>query len=249
MRLKSCLTAFLLSFVCLVPRAAFADTLTLTSTTGGSTDGVDVYPYDFTVTDASGNQTANVFLSCLNFNREISFGETWLVDPLNLSSVDPNGTYDGESGTSLLEDAWLYNQYGTAAGTDSEIQFAIWSIMDPGAINASNSSYTGANAFDATAQALAAQAIAAVTGSNPLPSSYFASALAYLPDPSGSDTWTDGQPQIFMADPPPTVPEPGSLFLLGTGFGALAIGLAATTRRRAAELTAAAAWTSASDEE
>ena len=249
MRLKSCLTAFLLSFVCLVPRAAFADTLTLTSTTGGSTDGVDVYPYDFTVTDASGNQTANVLLSCLNFNREITFGETWLVDPLNLSSVDPNGTYDGESGASLLEDAWLYNQYGTAAGTNSEIQFAIWSIMDPGAINASNSSYTGANAFDATAQALAAQAIAAVTGSNPLPSSYFASALAYLPDPSGSDTWTDGQPQIFMADPPSTVPEPESLFLLGTGFGALAIGVAATTRRRAAELTAAAAWTSASDEE
>jgi hypothetical protein len=88
-----------------------------------------------------------------------------------------------------------------------------------------------------------------VTGSNPLPSSYFASALAYLPDPSGSDTWTDGQPQIFMADPPSTVPEPGSLFLLGTGFGALAIGLAATTRRRAAELSTAAAWTSASDEE
>jgi hypothetical protein len=45
------------------------------------------------------------------------------------------------------------------------------------------------------------------------------------------------------------VPEPESLFLLGTGFGALAIGVAATTRRRAAELTAAAAWTSASDEE
>jgi hypothetical protein len=252
LRLKSCLTAFLLSVVCLVPRAVFADTLTLTSTSGGSTDGVDVYPYNFTVTDASGNQTANVFLSCLNFNREITFGETWVVDPLELSSVDPNATYDGESGASLLEDAWLFNQYGTAAGTDSEINFAIWSIMDPDDINASDPSYNGANAFDATAQALAAQAVAEVTGSNPLPSSYFAIDLAYLPDPSGSATWTDGQPQIFMADPPAETPEPGSLFLLGTGFGALAVGVAATNRRRAAELSTAAAWTStsaSSDEE
>jgi hypothetical protein len=165
MRFKSSLIALSLSLVCFIPRVALADTLTLTDVgPGNNIDGVYTYPYDFTVTGPGGTDNG-VAMSCLNFNREITFGETWLVDPLNLSSVDPNGTYDGESGTSLLEDAWLYNQYGTAAGADSEIQFAIWSIMDPGDINASNSSYTGANAFDATAQALAAQAIAEVTGS------------------------------------------------------------------------------------
>jgi hypothetical protein len=243
MRLKSCLTALLLSLVCLVPRAAFADTLTLTGVAGGSTDGVDVYPYEFTVTNSGGTQT-NVFLSCINFNREITFGETWEVDPLSLSGVNPAGTYDHESGASLLEDAWLFNQYNTAAGTNSEINFAIWSILDPGDINASNPSYNGANAFDATSQALAADAIAAVTGSNPLPSSYFATDLAYLPDPSGSGTWTDGEPQIFLNDPPAATPEPGSLFLLGTGFAVLAIAVAATSRRRTAEANAAPAWTS-----
>lgn len=248
MRLKSCLTALLLSLVCLAPRAAFADTLTLTGVAGGSTAGVDVYPYEFTVVNSGGTQE-NVFLSCLNFNREITFGETWQVDPLYLSTVNANGTYDGESGASLLEDAWLFNHYGTAAGTNSEINFAIWSIMDPGDINASNPSYNGANAFDATAQALASNAIAAVTGTDPLPSSYFATDLAYLPDPSDSSAWTAGQPQIFMADPPAPTPEPGSLFLLGTGLCALAVFMAATSRRRAAEKNTEPAWTSPTADE
>jgi hypothetical protein len=248
MRLKSCLTALVLSLVCVSPCVALADTLTLTGVAGGSTAGVDVYPYEFTVVNSGGTQD-NVFLSCLNFNREITFWETWEVDPLNLSTVNPAGTYDGESGASLLEDAWLFNHYGTAAGTDSEINFAIWSIMDPGDINASNSSYTGANAFDATAQVLAINAIAAVTGTDPLPPSYFATDLAYLPDPSDSSAWTAGEPQIFMADPPASTPEPGSLFLLGTGFAAIAILVAATSRRRAAEKLVEPAWTSPTADE
>jgi len=236
MRINSTLTTLLLSLVCLVlaglvPRAAFADSLTLTGVAGGSTAGVDVYPYEFTVT-TPGSVATDVFLSCLSFNREITFGETWTVDPLQLSTVNVNGTYDGESGASLLEDAYLFNQYGTPAGTDSEINFAIWSLMDPGDINASNSKYDGPNAFDATAQELAAEAIAEVAGSNPLPASYYGNDLAFLPDPAGSSTWTDGQPQIFIMDPPAVAPEPSSLVLLGTGFGILAIAVAASSKLR-----------------
>jgi len=169
-------------------------------------------------------------LSCLNFNREINFNETWLVDPIYVSTMSLTATYDGELGAAYLEDAWLYNQYGTSAGTNSEIQFAIWSIMDPGDINASNPTYNGSNAFDATAQALAAEAISNVTGNNPLPTSYFANDLAFLPDPGGNNTWTAGQPQIFMTDPPPPsmTPEPSGLLLLGTGM----LGTVALMRRK-----------------
>jgi hypothetical protein len=225
MRLKSALVALSLCLAFLLPRVAFADTLTLTGATGGSTDGIYVYPYEFTVTGPGGTEV-NTILSCLNFDREISFGETWTVDAINLSTIDPTSTYDGELGADYLEDAWLFNQYGTAAGTDSEIQFAIWSIMDPSAVNASNPSYNGPNAFDATAQALAAQAIGEVTGSDPLPASYFLDNVVFVPDASDSASWTDSQPQIFMSDPPPpaVTSEPSSLMMFGTGLlGAVGI--------------------------
>lgn len=221
MRFKSSLIALSLSLVCFIPRVALADTITLTTTTGGSVDGVDVYPYLFTV-----DGVQNVSMSCLNFDREISFNETWEVDPINVSTILAGNTYDNESGASILEDAWLYNQYvnsGTSPSSPyspSEVQFAIWSIMDPAVINATNNNYNGSGAFDSVAQALANQAIANVTGNNPLPASYYANDTVLLPDPNGSSSWTNGQPQIFMVDPlpPAMAPEPGSLTLLGTGF-------------------------------
>ena len=70
MRFKSSLVALSLSLTCFIPRAALADSLTLTGVGGASTNGVYVYPYIFTV-DVGSSSALGVNLSCLSYNREI----------------------------------------------------------------------------------------------------------------------------------------------------------------------------------
>jgi len=209
MRLKTVAVGLILTTACLLPRMSFADTLDFTGTGGQSVDGVLVYPYYLTVTGPGGNNTA-VSMSCLNFDREITSGETWNVNVYSVASIAQSATIDSESGVDILADAYLYNQYAAGTGNaqlTSDIQFAIWDIMDPSGVS-------GQSGFDASAQSLASVALSVANSSN-LNTSQFKNDYLFVP----SGKYSSGEPQEFMASPLPSAitPEPASLLLLGTG--------------------------------
>jgi hypothetical protein len=190
-----------LAILSTIAMTAKADTLTLVSASAQS-GGEYIQPYQFSL---NGSATT-IGLMCMDLNREITFGETWNVSEVSVTSS-----------TAYEEEAYIYSQIGGGTYTDSDVQWAAWSLFDSTDVQSRSQNTTNVEDLLAAAQA-------AVAGG--LPDSFYSNYVLYIPtdDQAG---WTDGIPQEFIGTASP-VPEPTTLLMMGSGL----MGMAGVVRRR-----------------
>jgi hypothetical protein len=223
---KICSLSFLLLFGVMLAVTAASATPTLNlkfiGAEGGSLGGINTYPYGFQI-----NGSGNYPLICDTFSREISPGQSWDAYVLNMASLNSGnvgslffgGVNGGGNGAVqyYMAAALLFEDARTDPGNAPYDNWAIWYMLDQTNTTASGNWASLSSGDQSTIQSDAAAAIAAAASDHP---SDFSHVVIYTP--------VDGIGQEFFGWDTPSVPEPGSLALFGSGV----LGLAIAMRRK-----------------
>lgn len=200
---------------------AATTTLTLTGTYNDlyTYNGVLAGPYQFTVGGTSG-----VALNCDTYQNEIYMNETWTANVIQGSSVAANNTvlgidnillgtgfYKGVSVTQAYDEMfWLVEQMNATKNqsTIQDIQYAIWTIGDPGSSPPVGTDKDTITVGGVTQNAVDYWLSQAAADWSTVDAADF---VVYVPVnwPSG-----DGEPQEFIRQ----VPEPSALVFLGVSL-------------------------------
>jgi hypothetical protein len=207
------LCTILATFACcllasLNPMKAYAGPSTSNLVFTGGTGSGNGYPYSFTVNGS------NQSLMCISDFTNIQNGEAWTADVYTPATAPLSGPGEpvAGSGISTLDfeaAAWLFDDavaHPANLPLDNE---ATWYLFDRTGPNNIPAAVTAANAALAEAGSIGAPG----------------NVLVYIWD--GNTHTISGQvgtedPQMFLGQAPP-IPEPGTLFLLGTGLMGLAL--------------------------
>ncbi len=209
---------FLLAVLSMCTVSALANStvgMQLTGVGGNQAGGVYTYPYYLSV-----NKGTPASMMCDTYDNEITIGETWKANAVNLLSG--KGLFDGQfmdyKAAALIFKGILD---GAIPSTQwSEANFAIWGLFSA---NARNNPYYGTSGAGALAATYLADAKTAKNWQ-------FNGFTVYVPIPGTQSS--GGTAQEFMSYSPSPTPEPGTLTLLGTGMLSL-LGIARRKLKKA----------------